>query len=173
MAIHIYSIPSMSLEPERVFSGVRDTLSHQGSSLKSEAIELLEYRKPWFRLGSLMEGDLHVILGTMNEDGAMEALEEVLNDEDGRSIWGQTVCISGRTRNGGNSFIWTVLGLWTDRSGDWERWSAPELRAPSRGAAARATERRFAVPLSSRYHEQCLCLTTRQLKWYASIQRHY
>ena len=70
-----------------------------------------------------------------------KALEEALDDKDGHSIWGQ---------NGGNSCIWIVPGLWTDFPDDCERWSAPELRVPSRGTAARATERKLAEPLSSR-----------------------
>ena len=47
-------------------------------------------------------------------------------------------------------------------SDDRERLSALEIRAPSRGTAARATERKFALPLSCEY-EECIRLTTRQL----------
>ena len=45
MAIDIHSIPVMSAEPERVFSGAKYTISDQRNSLKSETIELLEYLK--------------------------------------------------------------------------------------------------------------------------------
>ena len=58
-------------------------------------------------------------------------------------------------------------------SDDRERLSALEIRAPSRGTAARATERKIALPLSNRYYEQFFCLTTFQLKRFAPIQGHY
>ncbi len=48
MAIDIYSIPAMSAEPERVFSGAKLTVSDQRNGLKSETIELLECLKSWF-----------------------------------------------------------------------------------------------------------------------------
>ena len=41
MAIDIHSIPAMSAEPERVFSGVKHTVSDQRNDLKSTTIELL------------------------------------------------------------------------------------------------------------------------------------
>ena len=45
MAIDIHSIPTISAEPERVFSGGKHTISDQRNSLKSETIELLECLK--------------------------------------------------------------------------------------------------------------------------------
>ena len=74
-----------------MFSGARNTLPGQRSSLKSEAIERLEYLKSWFRLVILTEEYLHAIVRTLHEDGATEALEEVLDYKDGQSTWGQTV----------------------------------------------------------------------------------
>ena len=50
MAIDIYSIPAMSSEAERVFSGAKYTISDLRGRLKSEIIELLECLKSWFRL---------------------------------------------------------------------------------------------------------------------------
>ena len=65
----------MSAEPERVFSDVKHTVSDQRNSLKSTTIELLKCLKSWFRLGIFTEQDLHVIVGKLNEEGAMKALE--------------------------------------------------------------------------------------------------
>ena len=64
-----------SEESERVFSGVKHTVSDQRNSLKSTIIELLKYLKSLFRLGIFTEQDLHAIVGNLNEEGAMEALE--------------------------------------------------------------------------------------------------
>ncbi len=76
MAIDIYSIPAMSSEPERVFSGAKHTISEQRASLKSTTIELLECLKSWFRIGIFTEQDLHAIIDTM-EEGATEAMEDL------------------------------------------------------------------------------------------------
>ena len=70
MAIDIYSVPAMSSEPERVFSGAKHTISDHRASLESETIELLECLKSWFRLGTFTQKDLHDIVGTMEEGGA-------------------------------------------------------------------------------------------------------
>ena len=75
MAIDIHFISAMSAEPGRVFSGVKHTVSDQRNSLKSTTIELLECLKLWFRLGIFTEQDLYAIVGNLNEEGAMEALE--------------------------------------------------------------------------------------------------
>ena len=77
MAIDIHSIPPMSAEPERVFSGSKHTISDQRNSLKSKTIELLECLKSWSRLGGFTEQDLHAIVGHWNEEGAIEALEAI------------------------------------------------------------------------------------------------
>lgn len=75
MAIDIHFIPPMSAEPERVFSGSKHTISDQRNSLKSKTIELLECLKSWFRLGVFTEQDLHAIVGHLDEEGTIEALE--------------------------------------------------------------------------------------------------
>ena len=75
MAIDIYSIPAMSPEPERVFSGAKLTVSDQRNGLKGETIELLECLKSWFRLGIFTEEDLHAVFNDLDEDGAAEALD--------------------------------------------------------------------------------------------------
>ena len=59
MAIDIFSIPAMSSEPERVFSGAKHTISEQRNRLKASTIEELECLKSWFRLGIFTEADLH------------------------------------------------------------------------------------------------------------------
>lgn len=62
MAIDVFSIPAMSSEPERVFSGAKHTLTEQRMRCSIETIELLECLKSWFRLGIFTEEDLHVIV---------------------------------------------------------------------------------------------------------------
>ena len=62
MAIDIYSIPAMSSEPERVFSGAKHTISDQRMRLKIESIELLECLKSWFRIGLFTEQELHEMI---------------------------------------------------------------------------------------------------------------
>ena len=79
MAIDIYSVPAMSAEPERVFSRAKYMVLAQRHSFKSEIIELLECLKSWFRLGIFTEEDLYAIVDTLQDDEAMEALEEALD----------------------------------------------------------------------------------------------
>ena len=69
----------MSSEPERVFSGSKHTVSDQRNGLKSENIELLKCLKSWFRLNIYTKEDLHVIVDSLREEGAMKALEEAIN----------------------------------------------------------------------------------------------
>ena len=75
MAIDIYSIPAMSSEPERVFSGAKHTISDQRNSLKGSTIEMLECLKSWFRIGIYTEQDLHEIV-TAEGDGMDMELED-------------------------------------------------------------------------------------------------
>jgi hAT family C-terminal dimerisation region len=49
MAIDILSIPAMSDEPERVFSGARRTISWERASLTPEMAEKVECLKHWKR----------------------------------------------------------------------------------------------------------------------------
>ena len=55
MAIDILSIPAMSDEPERVFSGARRTISWERAQLSAENIERVECLKSWHRSGILEE----------------------------------------------------------------------------------------------------------------------
>ena len=53
MAIDILSIPPMSDEPERVFSGARRTVSWDRGQMEAETIEIRECLKHWKRSGIL------------------------------------------------------------------------------------------------------------------------
>jgi hypothetical protein len=54
-AINILSIPAMSAEPERVFSGARRTVSWERMQLGEGTIEMLECLKHWKRSGLIGE----------------------------------------------------------------------------------------------------------------------
>ena len=62
MAIDIYSIPAMSPELERLFSGAKHTISDQRMRLKIETIELLECLKSWFSIELFTEQELHEMI---------------------------------------------------------------------------------------------------------------
>ena len=47
LAIEVLSIPAMSAEPERIFSGGRRTMSWDRSQLSIETLEMLECQKNW------------------------------------------------------------------------------------------------------------------------------
>ena len=49
MAIELLSIPAMSAEPERLFSGAKLTISDQRASLQAQTIEATECLKSWCR----------------------------------------------------------------------------------------------------------------------------
>jgi hypothetical protein len=51
MAIDVLSIPPMSAEPERVFSGARRTISWDRYRLGPDNIERIECMKSWIRTG--------------------------------------------------------------------------------------------------------------------------
>lgn len=51
LAINVLSIPAMSSEPERVFSGGRRTISWERMQLGEDTIEVLECLKHWIRSG--------------------------------------------------------------------------------------------------------------------------
>jgi hypothetical protein len=58
MAIDILSIPSMSAEPERVFSGGRRTIRWDRARLGVDNIERTECLKNWTRLGITRTGSI-------------------------------------------------------------------------------------------------------------------
>ena len=55
----ILSIPAMSSEPERLFSGAKITITDRRNRLGSDVIEALECLKSWFGLREF-EGDDNV-----------------------------------------------------------------------------------------------------------------
>jgi hypothetical protein len=60
MAIDILSIPAMSDEPERVFSGARRTILWERGQMEPETLEMTECLKHWKRSGILdvfLEGE--------------------------------------------------------------------------------------------------------------------
>jgi hypothetical protein len=48
MAVDILSIPAMSAEPERLFSGAKIAITDRRNRLGSDVIEALECLKSWF-----------------------------------------------------------------------------------------------------------------------------
>jgi len=57
MAIDILSIPAMSAESERVFSGARRTITWERHRLGAEVVEQSECLKSWIRL-AIKDGDV-------------------------------------------------------------------------------------------------------------------
>jgi hypothetical protein len=55
MAIDILSIPAMSDEPERVFSGARRTISWERAQMEPPTIEMVECIKHWKKSGILTQ----------------------------------------------------------------------------------------------------------------------
>jgi hypothetical protein len=50
LAIDILSIPAMSTEPERLFSGARITITDRPNKLGIETIEAIESLKSWLKI---------------------------------------------------------------------------------------------------------------------------
>lgn len=50
MAITVFSIPPMSAEPERVFSGTKHTIAPERVRLGPEMVEITECVKSWVRI---------------------------------------------------------------------------------------------------------------------------
>ncbi len=57
MAIDILFIPVMSNKPERVFSGVRRTISWDRMQLGEVSIETTQYLKSWLSSGLISKGE--------------------------------------------------------------------------------------------------------------------
>ena len=62
MAIDIFSIPAMSSEPERVFSGAKNTLSDNRASLTMSTIQATQCLKSWFRSGLFTKKDINGVI---------------------------------------------------------------------------------------------------------------
>ena len=58
MAVDILSIPAMSAEPERLFSGAKITITDRRNRLGSDTIEALECLKSWFGLRDFQGDDV-------------------------------------------------------------------------------------------------------------------
>ena len=55
MAVDILSIPAMSAEPERLFSGAKLTVTDRRNRLGSDVMEALECLKSWQRIHDFQE----------------------------------------------------------------------------------------------------------------------
>lgn len=66
MAIDIFSIPAMSLEPERVFSGAKNTLSDNLASMGMDTIQATQCLKSWFRIGLFTKDNISQVIQADN-----------------------------------------------------------------------------------------------------------
>jgi hypothetical protein len=57
MALNILSIPAMSADPERLFSGAKITISDRRNRLGIYTIEALECLKSWLKIEAFEEED--------------------------------------------------------------------------------------------------------------------
>jgi hypothetical protein len=82
MAIDILSIPAMSAEPERVFSGAKHTLTQHRNRLGMEPIRAFECLKSWAKLRDYDEGfalgDEMLVKESMVDDITTSVLERTL-----------------------------------------------------------------------------------------------
>ena len=76
MLLEILSIPAMSAEPERIFSGAKITLTDRRCSMGDEALAKLECTKSWIR-----DNFLHV---TYPELQIIQNLLDALVAEEGK-----------------------------------------------------------------------------------------
>ena len=74
MALDYMTIPVMSAEPERVFSGAKITLSDRRCRMGDDALEALECLRSWQRDG--------LIAGTREDIKAVEEMLHALYEED-------------------------------------------------------------------------------------------
>jgi hypothetical protein len=74
MALDYLTIPAMSAEPERVFSGAKITLSDRRYRMGDDALEALECLKSWQRDG--------LIAVTRKDIKAVEEILHALYEED-------------------------------------------------------------------------------------------
>ena len=58
MALNILSIPVMSADPERLFSGAKITISDRRNRLRIATIQALECLKSWLKLVEIPEEDI-------------------------------------------------------------------------------------------------------------------
>jgi hypothetical protein len=65
MALDMLSIPAISAEPKRVFSGVKVTITDRRASLGIELVEALECLKSWIGLDAWIAGIIIMDRGAM------------------------------------------------------------------------------------------------------------
>jgi len=70
MALDILSIPAMSADPERLFSGAKITISDRRNRLGIYTVEALECLKSWLKIEVFLDDD--------DDDGGLE--EEDIQD---------------------------------------------------------------------------------------------
>ena len=58
MALDILSIPAMSAEPERLFSGAKITISDRRNRLTIDTIQALQCLKSWLGIRDLVDDDI-------------------------------------------------------------------------------------------------------------------
>lgn len=80
MAIEILSIPAMSAEPERIFSGARRTISWSRFKLGAATIERSECLKSWLRTGIAADWRRE-LLDRLDEDEKNDENQEVFDDD--------------------------------------------------------------------------------------------
>lgn len=76
MAIDILSIPAMSAEVERVFSGAKTTISEGRWRLGIDTIEALQCLKSWFRAGYYTKEELHDVVRAQEAMERQKLIEE-------------------------------------------------------------------------------------------------
>ena len=74
MAMTYLTLPAMSAEPERVFSGAKITLSDRRCRMENDVLEAVECLKSWQRDG--------MIAATKENVKAMEQMLDALCEED-------------------------------------------------------------------------------------------
>jgi hAT family C-terminal dimerisation region len=78
MALDILSIPSMSADPERLFSGAKITVSDRRNRLGIYTLEALECLKSWLNIEVFMDDD--------DDDGLIQEEEEAVQGELGGGV---------------------------------------------------------------------------------------
>ncbi len=68
MAIDTFSIPDISFEVERVFSGAKLTITGKRLSLHIGTSIVLEWLKSWFRVGIFTQDDLSKTSNQLQEE---------------------------------------------------------------------------------------------------------
>ncbi len=78
MVIDILSIPAMSAEAERVFSGARRQIPQSRVNLGAKTVEQMEYLKHWLKKGWLSEVNVDLL-----PEGEAEVEGDIEMDNEG------------------------------------------------------------------------------------------